>query len=400
MFFPRGGSATVMRALARRLPAHNWETCLVAGSLPGHGDAERFYSGVEHVHPVLFAPHGDVPLHPSFEGDEAFASLGDDELERHVTAWSEHLVEAGAPDKDVLHLHHLTPLNEVARRIAPGVPVVAHLHGTELLMLERIAEDRPASWVHADAWAERLREWAHGAARIVVPARAQLPRVQELLGISRERCTVLPNGVDLALFDRVEVERPEHTTVLYVGRFTEVKRLPLLIETWAEVLPRFERPAELVIVGGHPGEWEGEHPEQAIARTGAEHVHLAGWFAQEDLPPILSAADLLVMPSVREQFGLVIVEGMACGLPPIAADAYGPRDIVEDGETGWLVTPDDRGSLGEALVEAVNDPAERKRRGRAAREVARRRYGWDAIAGRLAGILDEVRASGGIPLTM
>lgn len=400
MFFPRGGSAIVMRALARRLPAHGWDTCLIAGSLPGHGDAERFYSGVERVHPVVFEPHGDVPLHPSFEGDSAFASLDDAAFERHVVAWSGHFAAAGAADKDVLHLHHLTPLNEVARRIAPGIPVVAHLHGTELLMLERIAQNRPESWGHADAWAERMRGWARDAGRIVVPARAQLPRVRELLGIGRERCTVLPNGVDLRLFDRVEVERPEHTTVLYVGRFTEVKRLPLLIEAWAEALPAFDRPAELVIVGGHPGEWEGEHPEQAIARTGAEHVRLAGWFPQEELPPILSAADLLVMPSVREQFGLVIVEAMACGIPPIAAAAYGPKDIVDDGETGWLVEPDDRDSLREALVAAVNDPAERVRRGAAAREVARRRYGWDAIAGRLARILDEVRASGGIPLSM
>ena len=130
---------------------------------PGHGDAERFYTGVEHVFPVLFEPHGDVPLHPSFEGDGAFASLDDDALERHVAAWSDHLAAAGAADKDVLHLHHLTPLNEVARRIAPGVPVVAHLHGTELLMLERIAEDRPERWAHADAWAGRMRGWAQEA---------------------------------------------------------------------------------------------------------------------------------------------------------------------------------------------------------------------------------------------
>jgi glycosyltransferase involved in cell wall biosynthesis len=83
---------------------------------------------------------------------------------------------------------------------------------------------------------------------------------------------------------------------------------------------------------------------------------------------------------VREQFGQVIVEGMACGLPAIAVDAYGPAEIVEDGETGWLVAPDDEEALCAALVEAVDDADERRRRGEAARAVAAERYSWPALA--------------------
>lgn len=431
MFFPRGGSATVARALARRLPDHGWDTAVVSGSLPGHGDAERFYGGLD-VHPVCFEPAGDVPLHPSFEdrdnsGDGVFAAVGDEELERHVEAWAGHLDGAGAASADVLHLHHLTPLNEAAARVAPDVPVVAHLHGTELLMLERIADGAPASWRHAAAWAARMRAWAQRAGTLIVPSHPQLPRVERLLGIERERCVVLPNGVDVALFDRVEVDRAahwcrhlvvdphgwepggeegsisyeaadarrvaEHPVVLYAGRFTEVKRLPLLVEAWAAVQARLSSPASLVVVGGHPGEWEGEHPADAIRRTGAQHVYLAGWQPQEELPGFLAAADVLVLPSVREQFGLVLVEAMACGVPPIAVDRYGPAEIVEDGRTGWLVEPDDADALGRALAEAVDAPAERRARGEAAHRTARRRYGWDAVAARLAGILDD--AAGG-----
>ena len=82
---------------------------------------------------------------------------------------------------------------------------------------------------------------------------------------------------------------------------------------------------------------------------------------------------MIVLPSVREQFGQVLVEGMACGLPAIAVDAYGPAEIVDHGETGWLVEPDDLYSLANALVEAVNRPEERRRRGAsAAQDVSER----------------------------
>src|SRR3954453_6548533 len=165
MFFPRGGSAHVARALAEALPAHGWDVTILSGSVGGGGlsDAGRCYPGLD-AHPVVF-PAGDAPMHPSYEDrpdapDPVFAALDDAEYERHVTAWSAALDDAGAAGFDVLHLHHLTPLHEAAARVAPDVPVVAHLHGTELLMLERIATGAPASWAHAAAWAKRMRRWA------------------------------------------------------------------------------------------------------------------------------------------------------------------------------------------------------------------------------------------------
>ena len=98
----------------------------------------------------------------------------------------------------------------------------------------------------------------------------------------------------------------------------------------------------------------------------------------------------MVHASVREQFGQVLVEAMACGVPPIAVDRGGPANIVDSGRTGWLVEPDDAESLGQAMVEAVNDPEERRARGASAcgeaaaaihlerdRRIARRRAARD-----------------------
>jgi glycosyltransferase involved in cell wall biosynthesis len=84
---------------------------------------------------------------------------------------------------------------------------------------------------------------------------------------------------------------------------------------------------------------------------------------------------------------------MACGLPAIAVDAFGPAEIVRHGETGWLVEPDDLGSLANALVEAVNRPDERRRRGELAVADARARFSWPALARDVAGVYDAAISS-------
>jgi glycosyltransferase involved in cell wall biosynthesis len=415
MFFPRGGSAHVARNLASTLPGAGWDVSIVSGSLsrPGRpGDARSFYRGLD-VHPVDFTRAldaadpllADPPLHPSYEEredapDRVFASLPDAVAEHQAAAWCRALEAAGARDADVLHLHHLTPLHEAAARVAPDVPVVGHLHGTELLMLEAIEAD-PGRWEHGPAWAERMRRWAARCERLLVLSETQDVRAERLLGVPPEQCVVVPNGFDPALFEPRELDRGAHwaatvealagydgTVLLYVGRFTAVKRVPLLIEAHAQARPAFAERAPLVLVGGFPDEWEGERPEDAIARTGARDVHLAGWHEHDALGAFINAADVVVLPSVAEQFGQVLVEGMACARPVIAVDSHGPAEIVEAGETGWLVEGDDRDGLAAALVDAVNRPEERRRRGRNARETALERYAWPALAERVAAVYE------------
>jgi glycosyltransferase involved in cell wall biosynthesis len=273
-----------------------------------------------------------------------------------------------------------------------------------------------------------MRRWAAGCERLLALSPDAVRRVPGLLGVDPERVVWAPNGFDPAGFDRrpatdrlahwrswlveeprgwdesgepgsvayseadLEPFREGAPVLLYVGRYTEVKRIPLLIRAHARARERFSRRAPLVLLGGFPGEWEGEHPLAVIRETGDPDVFLAGWRGHEDLPDGLNAADLLVLPSVREQFGAVIVEAMACGLPPIAVNAHGPAEIVDHGETGWLVEPDDEQGLAEALVEAVNGDEERRRRAERAYLGARARYSWPALAKGLAQVYDSVAA--------
>jgi glycosyltransferase involved in cell wall biosynthesis len=419
----------------------------VAGSrhdLGGLSDARRFYAGLP-LHEVDFtdalgAEDGTVfesragcaPLQPSFEdrpgaADRVFASLDNAAYECQVAAWTRELRAAGAARADVLHLHHLTMLNAAAAEAAPGVPVVGHLHGTELMMLEAIERD-PGRWAHGPAWAARLKQWAGRCERLVA-APGNVDRAVEQLGVAPDRVATLANGFDpvkfrpldvdrRAVWRRVLVDEPRGwrpgeapgsvryggaeldalcagPVLLYVGRFTEVKRIPLLLEAFAEARERMRSRATLVLVGGHPGEWEGEHPAEAIERLGLRDALLAGWHDQDALPELLAASDVLVLPSARESFGQVIVEAMACGVPPVGSDSHGPAHIIDDGETGWLFDIDDREALVAALVEAVDDPVERRRRAARAEQAALDRFTWPAIAEQLEQILREAARPAG-----
>jgi glycosyltransferase involved in cell wall biosynthesis len=443
-FFPRGGSAQVARSLARALPAAGWRLTLAAGSLGRWGEpthAASFFAGVD-VHALEYSPAleraeplvAPVLFPPSYEDrpgapDCVFAAVDDAGYERLVAAWIELLARAGAGSADVLHLHHLTPANEAAARAFPFVPVLGQLHGTELAMLRLIAAGAPPGWRYARAWGRRLRTWARRCALLVVPPGSEADAAL-LLGLERARLRGLPSGLELDRFSprplptgerlvfwrRWLVEQPlgwdqsgrpgsiayadeelapfraGGPVFLYVGRYTAVKRLPLLISAHGRAVARLGTPAPLVLVGGHPGEWEGEHPLATARRLGNRQVFLAGWRPHEQLPRALNAADALVLPSVAEAFGLVLVEAMACGVPVIASRAHGPAAIVAHGSTGWLIPPDDEDALVHALLAAASGHRERRARGRRA-QTASRRYDWTQIAPRFAALYEELLAS-------
>jgi glycosyltransferase involved in cell wall biosynthesis len=442
-FFPRGGSSHVARALCESLPAAGWQPTLVAGSLGTPGQpthAASFFAGIDVLpfeYPAARAatasgdePVAPIPFQPSYEDrpgapDRVFAVVGDDDYERLVAAWRQALAEAGAARADVLHLHHLTPANEAALRSFPHVPIVGQLHGTELAMLRAIETGPPASWTHAAAWAARLRRWAQACTRLIVPPDSE-PHVEALLGVPPARLAVLPSGVELDLFrprplspsarltfwrswlvddpqgwdesgrpgsvrygpaDLWPLEQAE-AVFLYVGRYTAVKRIPLLLRAHKLAQERFRAPAPLVLVGGHPGEWEGRHPLTMIRELGNDQAFLAGWRDHGELAQAMNAADVLVLPSVVEAFGLVLIEAMACELPVIAVDAHGPARIVAPG-TGWLVPPDDEAALADALIAAANDREERRRRGASASLHARSQYGWQGVTKQVSRVYEE-----------
>jgi glycosyltransferase involved in cell wall biosynthesis len=454
MFFPRGGSAQVVRALARELDAAGtWRARVLSGSLgePGApGNARTFFEGLE----VLPVPYDDAvaspdpllaspPMHPSFEDrpdapDRVFASLDDATYEHIVAEWARILAAPGVLDGvAVAHMHHLTPAHEALRRVRPDLPVVTHLHGTELLMLDEIAAGAP--WPHAGAWAARMRRWAQASARVIASSEASRRSAAHRLGLAAERVDVVPNGIDPRAFDGrraggaerrafwrrnlveaprgwspadprpgsvgytptalAPLEDPAATIVLYIGRFTAVKRTPLLVRAHARARGRLGAPLPLVLWGGFPGEWEGEHPaEVAAASPFGEEVFLAGWHEHGELPAALAAADVMAGPSAQERFGLPYIEAMAMGVPPIACATGAPPGFIDADpaspeRSGWLVPPDDEGALAEVLLAAAAAPAERARRGAAGRRHVLARFSWPALARQVEAIYAALAAA-------
>lgn len=291
---------------------------------------------------------------------------------------------------------------------------------------EMLRSTRWEQWEHGEAWRDRLRRQADAADHLVVVSPGDLSTAVDVLGVDGERVSDVPNGVDVtrfcprpmggqerrAAFRRWLVEDPQGwdetsipgsvayrepdldhllgadddgTVLLYVGRFTAAKRVPLLVRAFARARPRFVRPTSLVVWGGHPGEWEGEHPVTVAQAMRADGVFFAGWRGHEDLPQALAACDALVMPSVNDSYPQTPLEAMAVGLPVIATVSGGfPLMVNLDPArpTGWLAPPDDEGALSETLVDAANRPQEIARRGEAALAHARAHLSW---ASRVAG---------------
>ena len=455
-FPPRGGSAQVVRYLAPEVAAAGWSVSLVTGSLGGPGElgyAPEFFAPLP-VTPVDYTPAMDTwalggdplagprPLHPSFEDragapDPVFAALDDAAFERQVARWSTALGDGGIEAAAVAHLHHLTPINEAVARVRPDLPVVVSLHGTEMNMLEAITRDDQAAapWAHREAWSGRLRAWAARADRLVVDSPTDATRALGLFDVPADRVVVVAPGVDhdrfrpqhhtvehrLAVLHRVLVDDPrgwdesgvvgsvrytpgdlaafadpEQPVLIFVGRFTHQKRLPLLLRAYARARREHGLRAPLLVWGGFPGECEGPHPVALVRDEHIPGVFFTGWRGHDELPTGLGCADVFVSPSVGEAFGQVFIEAMACGLPVVAAASGGPLSFVNDDPAtpnGWLVTPDDEEALAAALAQATTGPTaptERARRAANALAQVRARFTWQGAAHHVAELYDQV----------
>lgn len=451
-FSPRGGSAQVARYLCTALDAERWAATLYSGSVGSpvdNGNAAMFFCGIDCRSLDYTAARADwlnggdpmvapVPMHASFEDkanvpDRILLGLDDDACRRQVRSWTDFLALNSARPPDVVHLHHLTPMHQAIQDLWPDVPIITHLHGTELKMLT-LAAVAPSHW--SSRWVERMRGWAAASQRLVVVSRQDHELAVKLLGVETDRLVTIANGVDTDVFSVHErsgsasrragwqewlVDDPRGwkpgedagsiryrqedlaafdgddgdlvPVVLFAGRFMQFKRLQLLIEAHEEMQRAGHPPCVLVIAGGYPGEWEGEHPYDTVQRLGARNVFFLGWRDHHHLAEILGCVDVFAAPSVDEPFGLVYLEAMAAGVAPIATATGGPLSFINvDPQlpTGWLVAPDDRGALVAALVEAVSDREQLSSRGKRAAHFVGEHYSWSQAARSFEDLYDTV----------
>jgi D-inositol-3-phosphate glycosyltransferase len=182
--------------------------------------------------------------------------------------------------------------------------------------------------------------------------------------------------------------------VLFVGRIQRLKGLEVLVRAFGRL---GDLDARLLVVGGQPGTTpesrEISRLQHLVTRVGIEdRTTFVGAVAHERLPLYYSAADVTVMPSSYESFGLVAVESLACGTPVVATRVGGLTSIVHDGETGLLVPWRDAGMFAERLRRVLEDTALRRHLASQARDSVLG-YGWDHIADEHLALYDDVRAA-------
>jgi D-inositol-3-phosphate glycosyltransferase len=230
------------------------------------------------------------------------------------------------------------------------------------------------------------------ADRIVAANPVERAHLAWYYGADVERVRVIPCGVDLDLFQPADPRaararlglQAEHV-LLFVGRLAPIKGLETLLRALAAARADGLGGADvrLVVVGGDKDErWDGERGalrDLAAALGVARWVDFRGPQPQAALPDYYAAADLCVMPSLYESFGMVALEAMACGVPVIGSRVGGLAVTVQDEVTGLLVPEGDAAALSAAIVELLPDRDRRRRLGAEAIERAKR-FGWPCIA--------------------
>ena len=291
-----------------------------------------------------------------------------------------------AATADLVHVHlgedlAALPIARAAARLH-GLPLVLTVH-TSLAHTLRAVDLRAAVLKTLGGAIERRGARAADAVLVLTP---RLARELPLAGVDPDRVHVVPSGVDPALFGAPHADpfpglpRPR---IAFVGRLAPQKSVPTLVAA-TSLLAR--RDAHVVLVGDGP---DRPAVEREIAARGlGDRVRVIGFVPHARVPAVLQHADLLVLPSVYEELGSVLLEAMQAGLPVVATRTGGIPDVVTDGVTGLLVPPSDPAALGRAIDRVLGSPELARRLADAGRERAKG-YDWNALAGR---VLDVYRA--------
>ena len=225
--------------------------------------------------------------------------------------------------------------------------------------------------------------WRRLDVRIAV-SRAAAEFVRKRIG--RGGIRVIPNGVEVELFaEAIPARLPEGRRILFVNRLDRRKGFPVMIEAFRLIAAR--RSEAVLVVAGDGGDRDAI---RALSPAVRARVVMLGTVPHRRLPPYHAASEVFCAPATgRESFGIVLVEAMAAGLPVVASDIPGYREVVRDGVEGILVPPGDPGAVAGAVDGILGDSEQGASLGAAGRERARE-YSWDAVAAEVESVYREV----------
>ncbi|MEX1252999.1 MAG: glycosyltransferase [Dehalococcoidia bacterium] len=295
---------------------------------------------------------------------------------------------------DVLHSHYWLS-GVVAERLKErwGAPHVAMFHTLGAVKnRSRISEREPEGRIDAE------RMIAQQAERVVVASRDEQQLLGQLYDARTDRISVVPCGVNLDLFHPIEKQdarrqlnlSDDDRILLFVGRIEPLKGVDILLGAAAQL--EAESDCFVLVIGGDNTAREGElaHLRLLASELGiAEQVNFLGAVDHERLPLFYSAADVCVVPSFYESFGLVALEAMACGTPVVASRVGGLAGTVRDAETGYLIPWRCPEPFAERIEQLLDNEELRRAFGQAAREQVER-YRWGNVAEAMVALYGEL----------
>ncbi|MDE3095495.1 MAG: glycosyltransferase [Chloroflexota bacterium] len=273
---------------------------------------------------------------------------------------------------------------------AVGAPLARRWGARHVAMFHTLGEVKNRARITEHETARRIdaeRAIAASADAIVVASEHERQLLASFYGVDGSRVSVVPCGVDLDLFTPMDKDaarrrlrlRDGERIILFVGRIEPLKGIDVLIGAAAQL--HDDENFRVLIVGGD----SRTAAEVAQLRSLATHLgvdhHIAfvGAVAHEELPLYYNAADVCVVPSYYESFGMVAVESMACGTPVVASRVGGLASTVRDGETGYLISWRCPEPFAERLELLLGNDELRASFGRAAREAVER-FRWANVA--------------------
>ena len=281
---------------------------------------------------------------------------------------------------DLFHAHDWLVANAgIGLKHVFRKPLLVTMHSTEMgrretlhTATEKMIHETEA-WLNFEAW------------RVVCCSYYMVSHVKSIFGLPNDKIDMIPNGVDIDTYDSIEdnlsdfrakFALPEEKIILYVGRLVYEKGIHVLINAVPKVLSKAN--AKFIIVGS------GYMKEQLLTIVrgmGLEHkVLFQGFMDEKSLLRLQKCADVSVVPSLFEPFGIVALEAMAAKSPVVVSDTGGMSEIVEHDVTGVKVYPDNPDSLAWGINRILLDDAYQRRIKENAYRVVQDKYGWDKIA--------------------
>ncbi len=302
---------------------------------------------------------------------------------------------------DVVHTHYwLSGWVGRSTKEIWGVPLVASFHTLGKVKNYSLALGELPEPSSRLAGEERV---IADADRLVAATPAEAAQLVGLYRADADRIRVIPPGVDHALFfprPRDQASARIHLSgarlLLFVGRLQVHKGPDVAVRTLAEAIARDPDGTQdlvLAIVGGPSGASHGAEVARLMDLASAlgvgERVVLFPPQPQARLADFYAAAEVVLVPSRSESFGLVALEAQACGTPVVAASVGGLRYVVDDGVTGFLVEGHDPGDHADRVLSVLRDRAAARRMGEAG--VAHSlRFSWDTTVGEILGVYQEL----------